>query len=254
MTCLNTSEEKEIKSNHSFNGTFLGYYNSATSRGQIARFIEFLTPYKRLYKHDGKYFLQSFMGQKTELKVLSPSLLSRRNDLGYEYTYVFISDDRKKYLQIPMLSENFIQTTFVDAWARILIPFTILLLFLIGLVTTSVLIIQKILKSNSLHLFLLVATWLSMLSFFTMFYFLMTGFLINMVELLGKPSFFSKGYYICNLSFITSGVLSIVFLFLKWRKRSRKNKFYYSILLFGFVITVIYLSFFELNGLKTWEY
>lgn len=241
-------KKRDFLSESVFNDDFLGYYNSATSRGQMTRFVEYLSPFLKLYKDDDEYFIKEAFKTPVKLKLLSDNTFYHKNNIGEEFIYSFISNEHKNYLTLPFSAKNFIQKSGFTAWLKILLPSFIGLVFLIGLFLIPLFEIKKIRFNFEL------LAWLFIFSFFSMFLFLIKGVSGNFVMLLGKASIWSIGYFIFSLAFVCFGFFALISFFKNWNRLTSSKRLIYSIIISSFIISLIYLGKFEMIGLKTWQY
>lgn len=243
----------ETRPNFKINDKYLGYYNSATSRWQFSRFRDYLFPFHKVYEQDGAYFLKAFMDDPIELKLLADNLSYYQKQNGYERTPAFMTSNNHNYMTNGM--GNYVQTSFLSVWSRLVIPLLILLIYLFGFVLFPISIISNLIKkTNTLNLgkvsfWLCITSLLSMLLFFTY-----PALILNdPIGLLGNMSIWSLGYFVTSLLFVFLSILSCWMLYKMWKELSRAQKIFYSTNICVFVVTLLYLFTFDMIGLQTWK-
>lgn len=251
---LITKKNIPVNQDFEFDNGYLGYYNTATSKVQMSRFVEYLTPFKKMVKQGDKYFLQSFQGQEIMLSPIGNNVFYHQNDYGNGSAYVFASHQGDKYLQVPMYAENYVKTSFLVAWSRLIIPVLFLIIYLLGLVAIPIATLVALIKRKTKNSWLSLSTWLTIVSFFVMIYCLVTGLSKDAINLMGKPSVWSQGYFIFNIIYLFLGISSCFLIYKNWKKQPKFKKVVNVIFVCAFLVSVVYLGVFEMLGLQTWKY
>jgi len=247
--------KKKVETNTNFkiDDKYLGYYNSANSRWQFARFRDYLFPFQQVYKEGENYFLKQFIGKPITLKLISNNHAYYHKANGYERTPAFMTNEGRSYMTNGM--GNFIQTSFLSAWVRLVIPSLFLLLYLLGFILFPISFIIKSIRKTNTAGWLISSFWLSVTSLLSMlFFFTYPALVINdPIELLGNRSLWSFGYFIFSLLFVFLSILSCWFLVKKWKALSKMEKYIYVTNIFVFAISLLYLFAFDMIGLQTWK-
>lgn len=247
--------KKEVETNANFeiDHKYLGYYNSATSRWQFSRFRDYLFPFHRVYKEDGEYFLKEFMEKPINLKLISNNHSFYRKENGYERTPAFMTKGDCNYMINGM--GNYIQTSFLGAWSRLVLPSIFSLIYLFGFILFPISIIIKSIRKTNTAGWLTLSFWFSITSVLSMlFFFIYPALVLNdPIELLGNKSLWSLGYFIASLLFVFLSVLCCWLVVKKWKVLSKFEKYIYVTNICVFTISLLYLSEFDMIGLQTWK-
>ena len=248
------TQERDITSldEITFDQKYLGYYNIKTSRFNLARFRDNLFPFIKISKENNIIQAKTIGQDEIELNVQSDNIGHYRTKSGYDRFYSFVTHKNKKHLKIGR--DNYVQTSFISAWLRVLIPVFVALVFLFGLFTIPISYLklskERTIKINAIYL----STWLAIISFCVMMFFLLKPVIQNqVVELLGNKTLWSEGKYFSSILFSVFSLTSILLMFKNGKDLGRTIKLLILLCIVSFLIVNTYLIMNNMIGIKTWQ-
>lgn len=247
------TQEKEITSDQgiNFDQENLGYYNIKTTRFKLAEFRDYLFPFIKISKDGEQIKVKTFAKDEIEMDLISDKIGHYRTQSGYDRFYSFVRHQNQNYLKIGR--QNYVQSSFLSAWLRIIIPIFIGFVFLIGFITIPFAYLKTAKENLKNVTGIYASTWLAIVSFLMMMFFLFNPVIQNrVVELLGTKSIWSYGQYLSSILFTVFSLSSILFTFKNGKHLGMKSKFLIKFCLATFLITNVYLILQDMIGHKTW--
>ena len=252
----NTWQEPEAKA-VGFDKNILGYYRSATTRNQIARFMDWPTNVVQIKERGGKVFIKNLFGKERALHIESEKVFRNYSDNGDSSPLLLLKDDDgQTILQKPLGGNNYYKTSGFAAWGIILLGglamFFMISSILVSLVWLVMWMFGKSIRFKRARVF----PFLAVLSFsaFLMF-FAIAQIRGDVIENLGTASIWSMGIFVTSVLFGIFSLISLIIGFQSFNhSMHRAARIYFFLASLSCVLVAGYLMYWGIIGVRTWVY
>ncbi len=234
---------------------FTGYYREMTPRAELARFLTRLLGIVEITLRDGKLGSRPVLGGEVETLVPVGDRLFRGEEEARATAVFLEGDDGGRWVQGTgvAIQGNFRRVSALAVWGQLALAVLALAAMASAVVFALVWVPRKLFGrlSRVEHLSARVLPLLAVLAFAAVTALLM-GAASDAVPRLGRPTFWSIGFWLGSWLF---GLLSVIALVQTWRLRQglRRGIFVHSLLVsLASVVVAAYLAYWGILGMRTW--